>query len=162
MDKEIVDRKKSWWLVAITSVIALASIVSQIRYSKVRFELIEFFMAVACLLWTIWLHWSRCSFFSNQLSYTAYLKYIFSTAVITTAVGVIFALALTFQVNLLLKVELLFAWTNLILWIIALRFLFNHTDLATRADDNYTVTISNANIYYFRYENQKYLRFQRD
>lgn len=44
------DRKKSWWLVAITSVIALASIVSQIRYSKVRFELIEFFMAVACLL----------------------------------------------------------------------------------------------------------------
>jgi len=115
MDKETVARKKSWWLVAITSVIALASIVSQIRYSN--------------------------------LAYDAYLKYIFSTTVITTGVSVIFALALTFQVNLLLKVELLFAWANLILWIIALRFLFHFTDLATVP--NLASVISNANIYYF-------------
>jgi hypothetical protein len=40
MDKETVARKKSWWLVAITSVIALASIVSQIRYSNVSSGLI--------------------------------------------------------------------------------------------------------------------------
>ncbi len=146
MDKETVARKKSWWLAAITSVIALASIISQIRYSKVSSGLIWIKITVKFSRRTILPHFS---YFPNQLAYDAYLKYIFSTTVITTGVSVIFALALTFQVNLLLKVELLFAWANLILWIIALRFLFHFTSLATVIDDT-IIIITNANIYYFR------------
>jgi hypothetical protein len=116
MDKESVDRKTSWWLVAITSVIALASIVSQIKY--------------------------------DNLAHDGYLRYIVSAAAITTGLAVIFALALSFQVNLLLKVEVPFAWANLVLWILAVRFIFHSTNLATTVQGG-LVVISNANIYYF-------------
>jgi hypothetical protein len=84
-----------------------------------------------------------------QLAHDGYLRYIVSAAAITTGLAVIFALALSCQTNLLLKVEVPFAWVNLVMWIIAVRFIFHSTNLATTVGEG-IIIISNANIYYFR------------
>lgn len=143
-DTNEASRQKSWLAVAVTSAVALASIVSQIRV--------------------------------DNPTRTHAMKFIVSAAAITMAIAARYALAYSFHIDnlgddtsslnllekgcfywkkyfffknkLFLKIEVFLSIANLVLWALAIAFLFHQTDLAATSTAPFIVT--NANIYYFR------------
>mmetsp|Transcript_25271 Transcript_25271/g.36220 ORF Transcript_25271/g.36220 Transcript_25271/m.36220 type:complete len:105 (+) Transcript_25271:223-537(+) len=104
------------------------------------------------------------------------MKFIVSAAAITMAIAARYALAYSFHIDnlgddtsslnllekgcfywkkyfffrnkLFLKIEVFLSIANLVLWALAIAFLFHQTDLAATSTAPFIVT--NANIYYFR------------
>jgi len=110
------EHQNLWLVVAISSAVALAALVSEIR--------------------------------ANYPEKTPSVKYLVSATAITTGVAALYALFHSFKAfAFMLKIEAFFAFSNLVLWVLAIAVLFHKTDLAT--SDTAPNTVTNANLYYF-------------
>jgi hypothetical protein len=110
--------RQYWAVVAVSTAVALAATVRQIR--------------------------------ADNSTRTGQIKYIVSAQVITMCIAFIFALPFVSKVDLMQKVEVWFAWVNLVLWVVAIAGIFHRSDLAlSKAPNTEFIVISNASIYYF-------------